>query len=863
MQPPPAPSSRSIPTVSKFASSHNSRINARTQSRNTAYDRPSTALGHYRSQSSTNNPSSRVPTSPSRAASALGSRGPRDQITDNTGMSCSLNERSIRPASRQCSGSRLGEDAPIRVSKRRIPSNGSPGSGNGYQRQASITSAIHRLQISNRPASTASTHSELRNGHSTLHSESRPSSALSSRGAVNRIAPSCRLPQTPRKIPFLTRDSNTPAAETKSRLENVEAYIGTEKKGLQEALEVYKLRGKSVTGITNCAKLTCAVHELETIRSDLKVDNHSLQQDVETTQSQLKCVVKTLQTERTEYDIRVDELRQRLRNDVESATTSLRQDLEKTREEKEEEIRSLKRIAQEEEERAMKRHRDEAETAERKSQVEREIDEVRHRSELSELDRRKGIEIQQLQDGHQKALRTLEEEVQSHTRKAESSLEERDKDFAELQQQTQVLRDVVQKKCTAISTLEQRLEESAAARSTLDLAMRSLKARIDHLESDGATQSHNFAEMQRRLQDAQDAEAAARERLLKEETIRRKLHNQIQELKGNIRVFCRVRPGLDSDSGTETAQIAYPDIEEEDAKQISVRGQEEKSSLGKDVTKTHPFGFDRVFGPSSTNEQIYGEISQLVQSALDGYNVCIFCYGQTGAGKTYTMNSADGMIPRATRQIYECAIALEDKGWKYEMKGSFVEVYNEALNDLLCSSKENDKKKMEIRHDEQQQKTAIQDCTEVQLDSADTVESILSTASRNRTVAKTLANERSSRSHSVFILKLKGVNAATGERSEGTLNLVDLAGSERLNHSGSTGERLKETQSINRSLSCLGDVIGALGQQGKDAVGASAVAAAHIPYRNSKVSSAALLLSTSPPPPPLVQTLKGLAVQTC
>jgi kinesin family protein C1 len=103
---------------------------------------------------------------------------------------------------------------------------------------------------------------------------------------------------------------------------------------------------------------------------------------------------------------------------------------------------------------------------------------------------------------------------------------------------------------------------------------------------------------------------------------------------------------------------------------------------------------------------------------------------------------------------------------------------------------------------------------------------MLKQAANNRSVAATKSNERSSRSHSVFILKLIGKNSTTNETSEGTLNLVDLAGSERLKQSGAEGDRMKETQNINKSLSCLGDVIGALGQ-GKEG--------AHIPYRNSKV----------------------------
>lgn len=186
------------------------------------------------------------------------------------------------------------------------------------------------------------------------------------------------------------------------------------------------------------------------------------------------------------------------------------------------------------------------------------------------------------------------------------------------------------------------------------------------------------------------------------------------------------------------------------------------------------------------------------------------------------------MIPRAVHQIYATAKELGEKGWSYKMEGSFVEVYNENINDLLGQADDFDKKKHEVRHDPKELKTTITDINTVTLDNPAKVESILRRASQTRSVAATKANERSSRSHSVFILKLIGLNSVTGERSEGTLNLVDLAGSERLSHSQSTGERLKETQNINRSLSCLGDVIAALGN-GKEN--------SHIPYRNSKVKT--------------------------
>ncbi|KAI9782377.1 MAG: kinesin-like nuclear fusion protein [Geoglossum umbratile] len=375
-----------------------------------------------------------------------------------------------------------------------------------------------------------------------------------------------------------------------------------------------------------------------------------------------------------------------------------------------------------------------------------------------------------------------------------------------------------------IKRLQETLTETSTTILQQQSADRAKQARIDYLESDGQAQAQSFADVLRRMQEAQDAEEAIEEKLRAEESVIRKLRNQVQELKGNIRVFCRVRPALGENE--EPARIALPDTGL-DSNKIEVQGPEEKSSLGTVTTKTNAFTFDRVFGPSSQNQEVFEEISQLVQSALDGYNVCIFCYGQTGAGKTHTMSSEDGMIPRALHQIYDTARVLEEKGWRYTMEGSFVEVYNEVLNDLLGKPEDYDKNKHEIRHDAQACKTTVTDLTTVVLDSPAKVESILKRATSNRTVAATKANERSSRSHSVFILRLTGVNEVTGEKSDGTLNLVDLAGSERLSHSGSTGERLKETQNINKSLSCLGDVIGALGQ-GKEG--------GHVPYRNSKLT---------------------------
>jgi kinesin family protein C1 len=261
---------------------------------------------------------------------------------------------------------------------------------------------------------------------------------------------------------------------------------------------------------------------------------------------------------------------------------------------------------------------------------------------------------------------------------------------------------------------------------------------------------------------------------------------------------------------------------------VSVDPKDSTSDSSKSLVKNYSFTFDKVFRPESSQQQVFDEISQLVQSALDGYRVCIFAYGQTGSGKTYTMEGYDcrynpenmGMIPRAVQQIFDTADSLRSKGWIYRMEASFLEIYNEQIRDLLAKSHEYDTKKHDIKHDAKSGATSVTGLTLVPVDSPEQVTGLLDVASSNRIVAETKCNDRSSRSHrckirltcSVFTLKLFGENSQTNEKLEGVLNLIDLAGSERLAESGSTGERLKETQSINKSLSSLGDVIYALGR---------------------------------------------------
>jgi len=639
------------------------------------------------------------------------------------------------------------------------------------------------------------------------------------------LSPRKKRARSPVKEVFLNKDSNlkVTAFDPDERLRDISSIWETkfeefssqmkksmsEQKSLDEVVALLKAKSKLVMVcwviVLLCQGLTlscAAVNELEGMRDELTQLNTRLRNDLDDTKAQLATSNVTLDDLRRSHSFEVDDLRRQYRNDLEDLKQDHRRKLDEERKISDHSAEKIAKDFEEQIESLLKVHKEEL------SQAEKQL-----KTELEEERSRRNREIQELSTQLTLKLQNAGLDLDTKHREAESVRAERDQALAALDREKALRLGV-----------EHKLADAASSNIALETANRAMKAKIDFLESDNQAQSSAFVDLHKRMQEAIDEAALTNEKLRAEETLRRKLHNQVQELRGNIRVMCRVRPAMDGVE-SDPAKIDFPD-EGVDSKELMVTGPEKVSAMGNVTATNNAFSFDRVFTPVSQNAEVFEEISQLVQSALDGYNVCIFCYGQTGSGKTFTMSSADGMIPRATAQIYAEAQRLEEKGWTYKMEGSFVEVYNENLNDLLGKAEELDKKKLEIRHDAAKKQTMISNVTTVPLDSPTRVEEILERAASNRSVAATMANQRSSRSHSVFILKLVGENSITGERSEGTLNLVDLAGSERLSHSGVTGDRLKETQNINRSLSCLGDVISALGS-GKEG--------AHIPYRNSKV----------------------------
>ncbi|PNY29690.1 Kinesin-like protein [Tolypocladium capitatum] len=550
----------------------------------------------------------------------------------------------------------------------------------------------------------------------------------------------------------------------------------TQKKGDEDAFEMAKAR----------------VSELEDYRKKLEERHDKLRDELHAAKEDERQLRHEMDRQRWDHSRTVDDIERRHRETVDDLSRQHRTAVE-----------GLSRELEQLKEQETKEHRQRMEALTRHYQQELEDERQRRDRETQEIRARMSNEYQDM----------------------DLALQRKDREVQEMRSTIEALRAELERERSLKGSLQTNLSELSASNMTLAAKINSLKSHVEFLESDSKAQSDSFSSMEARLQEALRAADEARQKLIKEETERRVLFNKYQELKGNIRVMCRVRPALTNGEGEE-ANISFPD--DKTSAEIVLAGPEEKSSLGAVSRKNYPFEFDRVFTPGTQNEEIFGEISQLVQSALDGYNVCIFCYGQTGSGKTYTMSSDDGMIPRATHMIYDTITKLKEKSWEYTMEGSFVEVYNEELNDLLTPnerSPDGRPKRLEIRHDEARKLTSILHCKSVQLNSASSVERMLQEAQSNRSVAATKANERSSRSHSVFILKLVGENSATGEHCEGTLNLVDLAGSERLKHSQAEGERMKETQNINKSLSCLGDVIEALGR-----------GSGHVPYRNSKLT---------------------------
>lgn len=228
---------------------------------------------------------------------------------------------------------------------------------------------------------------------------------------------------------------------------------------------------------------------------------------------------------------------------------------------------------------------------------------------------------------------------------------------------------------------------------------------------------------------------------------------------------------------------------------------------------------------------------------LEGYNGTIFAYGQTGCGKSHTMQGPEiaidskdkqilaqrGLISRSFDHIFE-AISVSS-GVQYLALVSYLEIYNENIRDLLNPTESSSSL---VLKEQPGEGVCVQNLSMHTVHNAVDCERLLAIGTKNRIVGATLMNATSSRSHSIFTISLEQIATNDDDKQigdsvsikKGKLNLVDLAGSERQNKTGATGDRLKEATKINLSLSALGNVISAL-VDGKTK---------HVPYRDSKLT---------------------------
>lgn len=293
--------------------------------------------------------------------------------------------------------------------------------------------------------------------------------------------------------------------------------------------------------------------------------------------------------------------------------------------------------------------------------------------------------------------------------------------------------------------------------------------------------------------------------------------------KENIQVIVRCRPMSSkevSNGYTEVVKI----IKDENSVAVAVPKN--------DGAEYKQFTFDSVFDWNSTQEDLYKKmVHPLIESVLNGFNATIFAYGQTGTGKTYTMEGVRddrlpvpeqehrGIIPRTFEQIFKTIEQSNNK--QYLVFSSYLEIYQEDVRDLL---EVKPKGKCELREDKDVG-VYVNNLNKYICKNVQEILKVMHEGNKNRTIGATDMNEHSSRSHAIFTVTVE-IKSSTERIRVGKLNLVDLAGSERQSKSGATGQRLKEAGKINLSLSTLGNVIHALVEENSS----------HIPYRDSKLT---------------------------
>ncbi|XP_062997095.1 kinesin-like protein KIFC3 [Elgaria multicarinata webbii] len=595
--------------------------------------------------------------------------------------------------------------------------------------------------------------------------------------------------------------------------------------------------------------------DLEKHRDLLVAENVRLKQEMKACEAQLQALrklpVKCVDCEHGQENAKLQEKLAQLKGEAEEVKGRLAElDLEveqKTNRLAEVELRLKDSLAEkaEEEERLSRRLRDSQETiASLKAQPQQvkyvirtvEVESSKTKQALCEAQSRN----QYLQDqvGMQRqVLKEMEQQLQSSQKTAGQLRAQVEMYEAELERaQEQMLEEMQSMEDDKNHAIEEAFaraqgemkavhENLAGVRTnllTLQPALRTLTSDYNSLKRQVRefpvllqdTLQSAKAEIGQAIEEVNSTNQALLRKYRRELQLRKKCHNELVRLKGNIRVFGRVRPISKEDGeGPEATNAVAFDADDDALLHLTHKG------------KLVSFELDKVFPPEATQEDVFREVQALITSCIDGYNVCIFAYGQTGAGKTYTMEGTPdnpGINQRALQLLFS-EVQAKASDWNYKITVSVAEIYNEALRDLLGRAPQ-EKLDIKLCPDGSGQ-LYVPGLTEFPVHRVEDINQVFEFGHINRATECTYLNEHSSRSHALLIVTVRGVDYSTGIRTTGKLNLVDLAGSERVGRSGAEGSRLREAQYINKSLSALGDVIYALrSRQG------------HVPFRNSKLT---------------------------
>ena len=304
------------------------------------------------------------------------------------------------------------------------------------------------------------------------------------------------------------------------------------------------------------------------------------------------------------------------------------------------------------------------------------------------------------------------------------------------------------------------------------------------------------------------------QKLKNEKYLRRKIHNRYMYLRGNLRVMCRVRPFLPSEKINKKSQMET----------IAINN--DSISIFQDNKQERSFEYDYIFDTKSTQKDVYEEVTLLIQSMVQGNNICIIAYGQTCTGKTYTIQGPNsknpGIVPRAARELFLILNNFSKSNFFESIRLSLtiIEIYNEQIYNLLEESTPSLN-----MYEDASGNLIIPDLNPISINSFDEANKLFKLAAKFRHTSSTEYNDRSSRSHCIFSFQLK-LTGKDGRIIRSTLHIIDLAGSERISKSQNKDEKLrKESISINLSLHSLSTVLNSI-----------ALKANHIPYRDSKLT---------------------------